>query len=198
QAARSGAPLDEPSWFTGRTVEVDRVVGWVRARRPGMYVVTGSAGTGKSAIAGRVVSLSNPAERERLHQDGRRWEHADPGERAVQAEAHARAVTADGLADLLGEQLARAELVSRQELGRNANELLGQVQRAVEEGVPPPVVVVDGLDEARGEAFSIAEDFLVRLAAHAVVIVSTRELRRGDDQPSLVATLPSGAGRSAA
>src|SRR5262249_5879248 len=69
-------------------------------------------------------------------------------------------------------------------------------QRAVEEGVPPPVVVVDGLDEARGEAFSIAEDFLVRLAAHAVVIVSTRELRRGDDQPSLVSTLLSGAGGS--
>jgi AAA ATPase domain len=203
QAARSGARLDEPSWFTGRTVEVDRVVGWVRARRPGMYVVTGSAGTGKSAIVGRVVSLSNPAERERLHQDrlredGRRWEHEDPGERSVQAHAHARAVTADRLADLLGEQLARAELVPRQEARRNANELLGQVQRAVEEGARPPVVVVDGLDEARGEAFTIAEDFLVRLAAHAVVVVSTRELRRGDERPSLVSTLLPGAGGSAA
>jgi len=199
QAARGGARLDEPSWFTGRTVEVDRVVGWVRARRPGMYVVTGSAGTGKSAIVGRVVSLSNPAERERLYQDrlradGRRWEHADPGERSVQVHAHARAVTAD----LLGEQLARAELLLRQELRRNANELLGQVQRAVEEGMAPPVVVVDGLDEARGEAFSIAEDFLVRLAVHAVVIVSTRELRRGNGRPSLVSTLLPGAGRSAA
>src|SRR5262249_2031833 len=94
QAARSGARLGGPSWVLGRTVEVDRVVGWVRACRPGMYVVTGSAGTGKSAIVGRVVSLSNPAERERLHQDrlredGRGWEHEDPGERSVQAHAHA-------------------------------------------------------------------------------------------------------------
>ena len=65
-AARGGASQDERSWFTGRTVEVDLVVAWVRSRQPGVHVITGSAGTGKIAIAGRVVSLSNPAERARL------------------------------------------------------------------------------------------------------------------------------------
>jgi tetratricopeptide (TPR) repeat protein len=42
----------------------------------------------------------------------------------------------------------------------------------------PPVLVVDGLDEARGESFSIANSLLTKLAGHAVVIVSTRQAHR--------------------
>ena len=39
------------------------------------------------------------------------------------------------------------------------------------------VLVVDGLDEARGQAFTIAEDLLRRLAApYAVVVVATRDM----------------------
>ena len=69
------------------------------------------------------------------------------------------------------------------------------MQRAVEEGAAPPVIVVDGLDEARAEAFGIAEDLLVPLARHAVVVVATRQMRRGETEPSLVGTLaPGGAG----
>ena len=189
QAARSGASLAERSWFTGRMTEVDLVVSWIRGREPGVYVVTGSAGTGKSAIIGRVVSMANPDERGRLLGDGHRWAHHDPGEGSVHAHAHARGLTADRLADLLGEQLVRRALVPPQEGRCNANQLLGQVQQAVEEGGGPPVLVIDGLDEARGQAFGIAEELLVRLAPYAVVIVSTRELRRDDGQPTLVATL---------
>ena len=77
-AARGGAGPDEQSWFTGRAAEVDQVVGWVRSGQPGLHVITGSAGTGKTAIAGRVVSLSNPAERGRLLAEGRAVTHADP------------------------------------------------------------------------------------------------------------------------
>ena len=193
-AARSGARGDERSWFTGRTAEVDRVVEWVHSGRPGMHVVSGSAGTGKSAIVGRVVSLSNPQERERLFEEERVWRHADPGERSVQAHVHARGLTADRAADLLGKELVGRGVLQAQAESRNANELVGEVQHAVETGAPPPVVIVDGLDEARGEAFTIAENLLRRLAEHAVVIVSTRELWRGEEQESLVATLtPRGA-----
>ena len=62
-------------------------------------MITGSAGTGKTAIAGRVVSLSNPAERERLLARARPLGHADPGERSVAAHVHARGLTADRAAD---------------------------------------------------------------------------------------------------
>ena len=57
----------------------------------------------------------------------------------------------------------------------------------------PPVIVVDGLDEARGQAFPIAEELLLRLAPYATVIVSTRELRRGETEPSLLDVLTAGA-----
>jgi hypothetical protein len=194
-AARGGASPEERSWFTGRISEVDQVVAWVQARQPGVYVVTGSAGTGKSAIVGRVVSLSNPEERGRLLAEGRPWTHADPGERSVQAHVHARGLTADRAADQLADQLVHQGALAPQETRRNASELIGQVQRAVEDNAPPPVLVVDGLDEARAEAFTVAEDLLVRLGRYAVVVVSTREVHRGHDQPSLVSTLaPRGPG----
>src|ERR1019366_2656120 len=185
-AARGGARADERSWFTGRTTEVNRVVDWVRSGQPGIYVISGSAGTGKSAIAGRVVSLSNPQERERLLTDGRRWEHQDPGERSVHAHLHARGLTADHAAAMIADQLVARGLLEPQAEPRNASELVGQVQRAVRNGNARPVLVVDGLDEARDEAFAIAEELLTRLAQHAVIVISTRERRRGDGRPSLI------------
>ncbi|WP_329034449.1 tetratricopeptide repeat protein [Streptomyces sp. NBC_01725] len=189
RAARGGTSANERSWFTGRTDQVNRVVGWVEERRPGLHVVTGSAGTGKSAIVGQVVSLSNPAERSRLVADGRTWHHALPRVRSVDAHVHARGLTADLAADFLAGQLVQRDVLAQQETRRNASELVGQVQRAVEGGAKPPVIVIDGLDEARGEAFPIAEELLIRLARHAVVIVSTREVRQGGNSPSLVSTL---------
>ncbi len=189
QAARSGASLDEPSWFTGRTTEMNHVVGWVRAGQPGIYVITGSPGTGKSAIAGRVVSLSNPAERARLLADGHAWQHEDPGERSVQAHVHARGLTADRAAALIGGQLVTAGVLEPQPEPRNASELVGHLQRAAERGTTPPVVVVDGLDEARAEALAIAEELLTRLAPYTVIVASTRDLHRGDNRPSLMGIL---------
>src|ERR1051326_6042593 len=88
-----------------------------------------------------------------------------------------------------GATRAETGVPQRGDARRNAAELVGQVQRAVEEGRPPPVIVVDGLDEARGQSFTIAEDLVMRLAEHATVIVSTREQRRGETEPTLVATL---------
>jgi hypothetical protein len=191
-AARGGAAPGERSWFTGRLAEVDQVVAWVRSHEPGLHVITGSAGTGKTAIAGRVVSLSSPAERDRLLVGGRVLGHADPGVRSVAAHVHARGLTADRAADLIAGQLVRAGVLAAQPDRRNAAELVGQVQRAAEEGAAVPVLVVDGLDEARGQAFAIAEELSLRLAPYATVIVSTRELRRGETDPSLLDVLAAG------
>ena len=193
QAARGGAAVDEHSWFTGRAAEVDQVVAWVRSDQPGLHVITGSAGTGKTAIAGRVVSLSNPGERERLLSEGRPLGHADPGEQSVAAHVHARGLTADRAADVIAAQLVQAGVLAAQPDRRNAAELVGQVQRAAEEGATAPVIVVDGLDEARGQAFAVAEELLLRLAPYATVIVSTRELRRSQTDPSLLDVLTAGA-----
>ena len=44
-----------------------------------------------------------------------------------------------------------------------------------------------------GEAFTMAEELLLRLAPYALVVVSTRELRRGETVPSLLDVLTAGA-----
>ncbi|MFI6232809.1 tetratricopeptide repeat protein, partial [Micromonospora sp. NPDC050784] len=195
RAARGGARDDERSWFTGRTTEVNQVVAWVRAGKPGVYVVTGSAGTGKSAITGRVVSLSNPHERARLLTEGRPWEHDDPGERSIHAHIHARGLSVDQAAELIAGQLVRSGVLPPQATRRNAPELVGQVQREVEAGTAPPVLVVDGVDESRGEAFTLAEELVSRLSRFAVVVVSTRDLPGLGGGPGLVSTLnPDGPG----
>ncbi|NUT49911.1 MAG: tetratricopeptide repeat protein [Saccharothrix sp.] len=187
-AARGGGG-PRRSWFRGRVVEVDEVVAWTAAGA-GARVVVGSAGTGKSAVVGRVVSLSNPEERARLAESGG-WDHADPGERAVHGHVHLRGLTVDRVAQLLDGQLVRAKVLVAHESGRrNAAELLGAVQRVVEEGAVPPVVVFDGVDEARGEAFPIVEKFLAPLSSHASVIVSTRPLAKPDGTGVVEALAP--------
>ncbi|ANZ39093.1 hypothetical protein BBK82_26480 [Lentzea guizhouensis] len=174
-AARGGDSADNRSWFTGRTAQVDRVVGWVKSGVPGLRVVTGAPGTGKSAVVGRVVSLSNPAERDLLLTAGPPFRHADPGPNSVDAAVHVRAMTADRVADLLSRQLVAAGLIPAPDgPRRGAAELVGVVSTLTS----PPVLVVDGLDEARGESFSIATSLLTRLASYAVVIVSTRQAHR--------------------
>ncbi|MGH3933617.1 MAG: AAA family ATPase [Pseudonocardiaceae bacterium] len=189
-AARGGDSADHRSWFTGREAEVNQVVSWVAAGAPGVRVVTGSAGTGKSAIVGRVVSLSNPAERGRLEQGGARWAHADPGVQSVTAHVHARALTADRMAELLDGQLVRSGVLAPGDGDRrNAAELVGALQRAVQGGARPPVLVIDGLDEARGEMFTIAADLLVRLAPYTSLVVSTRPATRAEPATSLIEAL---------
>src|SRR5262249_34225283 len=88
-AARGGDPGDETSYFSGRVAPLARLVDWVQTARPGIFVVTGPAGSGKSALVGRLVSLSNPTERAQLLARGP-VEHADPGERSVHAHMHVR------------------------------------------------------------------------------------------------------------
>ncbi|HET7476793.1 MAG TPA: ATP-binding protein, partial [Dermatophilaceae bacterium] len=184
-AARSGATKVEPPAFTGRRFEVDTVVGWVASRTPGLYVVTGLAGTGKSAVVGRVVSLSDPAERKRVLKLAPDLGHADPGEGAVAAHAHARGLTADRLAEALGNALVHRDVLPPSTTGKpyNAALLVGALQQ--HEGVPP-VLVVDGLDEARDHAFAIADDLLTKLAGHACVVVASRDLPGPGDSPSLL------------
>ncbi|MDX8031466.1 caspase family protein [Lentzea sp. BCCO 10_0856] len=174
-AARGGDSVDNRSWFTGRTAQVDKVVSWVKSGNAGLRVVTGSPGTGKSAIVGRVVSLSNSAERDLLLTAGPSFRHADPGPGSVDAAVHARAMDADRVADLLSRQLVGAGLIPEPDgPRRGAAELVGVISTLTS----PPVLVIDGLDEARGESFSIATSLLTKLANYAVVIVSTRQAHR--------------------
>jgi hypothetical protein len=54
-AARGGALDEEGNWFTGRNAQLRSIVGWLRDGQPGLCLITGPAGCGKSALAGRIV-----------------------------------------------------------------------------------------------------------------------------------------------
>lgn len=62
-ASRGGAPREQGWLFTGRRAVLRQIVTWMHAETPGIFVVTGSAGCGKSAVVGRIAALSDPAER---------------------------------------------------------------------------------------------------------------------------------------
>jgi tetratricopeptide (TPR) repeat protein len=181
-AARGGGQSEVGIWFTGRVGPLRELVGVIRAGGPGLCVITGPAGCGKSAVAGRVVSLSNPEERTKIEAGQSALPSGlDPGESSIDAHLQARGATLERCS----EQLGRALGVTGRGPELNHHELLGWASNQTE----PPILVVDGLDEAGVEGFRIASELLEPLAQYALVIVATREIPGDDKQPSLLDSL---------
>lgn len=66
-----GAETGEVTWyFEGRARERWTIVNWLRTHRSGMLIVTGAAGSGKSALLGHVLVHSRPELRELLVHHG--------------------------------------------------------------------------------------------------------------------------------
>jgi tetratricopeptide (TPR) repeat protein len=182
-AARGTAPDEDGWYFTGRRRLLGEIVAWLAAARCGLFVVTGPAGSGKSALVGRIAALSDPAERAGLlAHGGPPPDDPDPGEGSVEVALHAHglgpAELLDGLARGLG-------------LGPAAS-IHGVLDGLVRAG-RRPVVVLDALDEAQpAEVRRIVEELLVPLGRHARVLVGTRR-RTLDGAHDLVDLLGAGA-----
>jgi tetratricopeptide (TPR) repeat protein len=184
-AARGGEPEDETWYFTGRQAVVGRLVSWMGARQPGICVVTGPAGCGKSAVLGLVVCLSHPEQRAGLLARGP-LEYADPGVGSVHAHVYARGLARGQLVRELDGQLSDSGVLPS---GRRGQRGGGELADAVAAGGACPVIVIDGLDEAGVEAWPIAEEVLRPLARHALILVGTRDLAPPDGGDSLVTRL---------
>ncbi|MGH4015971.1 MAG: hypothetical protein ACRDSL_19030, partial [Pseudonocardiaceae bacterium] len=175
-------PLQEEWLFTGRRAVLARILAWIHTELPGAFVVTGSAGSGKSAVVGRIAALSESAARRAL------LEHAplepadpDPGLGCVDAAVHLRGMGAHDLAIVLADRLQLPAPAS-----------CWQLIEAVAAMPYPPVLVFDGLDEAIAEqATEIVTDLLVPLSVLASVLLATRHHEFGWRQP------PSGQGAAA-
>jgi tetratricopeptide (TPR) repeat protein len=182
-AARGGAQAEQANWFTGREAQLRAIVGWLRQRKPGLCVVTGPAGCGKSAIVGRIVSLSTTSEREEIAQAEEVVPELDPGNGSVDAHVQTRGLDVVAcsriLADTLGVRVA---------FGHPSHH---DVLAWSEKRDRPPVVVVDGLDEAGDQAESIATELLAPLSTYALVLVASRNRPASEEGKTLLGKLGS-------
>lgn len=183
-AARGGEPGEERSYFVGRATQLDRIVGWMKDGKPGAFVVSGPLGSGKSAIVGRIVSLSDHHERANLLATGPLG-HADPGEGSVGAHVYAVRFSTEALAAAIDEQLIRHGLLAPDAGGpRSRENLLGAIQQIGKY----PVIVVDGLNESSAR-WRIAEELLRTLSEVSLLLVGTQDLPPADGPLSLVKAL---------
>ncbi|MFI0241839.1 hypothetical protein [Streptomyces sp. NPDC016845] len=161
-------------YFSGRTRLNRLLVDFARSPR-GAMIVTGGAGTGKSALLGRMVTLSDPLfrgeERYKTALDGPPETIPPPG--AVSAAISARNHTALTALRQLGEALGCAPAEGSVELG----DWQGALEEFLSRPGPPVTVVVDGLDEAYDPTHFIT-------TALAPFVTATRPARRGAGVPA--------------
>ena len=173
-------------YLTGRTGRIqasEDLARWMTdPDRHGLAVVTGSPGTGKSAVLALVVLLSLPSEREVLLGAAGITEFAQrtadllpPG--TVSSAIHARRLSSDQVATLIAQRLDRH--------AESASALLEDLDTTPEHG--SRVIVVDAVDEATSPG-TLLRSLLVPLASQPgikIVIGARRHVVHPADQPEL-------------
>lgn len=175
-----GAELDEMAWhFQGRSTAARRIAGWLDADEPGMLVVTGPAGCGKSALLGRLVTTSDVSVLTALLDAGVITERPPRDEipaRRIDAAIH---LTGKAFADVIA-GLAEA-LPGYEGPADDFSGLLDSVS-----ALPKPLVVIaDALDEAP-DPLGLASSVLRRLVATGrvkLIVGTRRSLKEDIDHP---------------
>lgn len=175
--------------FTGRTEEVSIVESWTLRDKPGVFVIAGSPGSGKTALLGHVMEqFSTP-----------------PGDGPIDPESmlnnrghtqvSARGLDHTSLAARIEQGLVASGALNALAHPRNALELLGALDRLSHSvSAAPlsqlPVIGVDGLNESPGHLHDIMDRLLIPMSEFAVVIVTTRrtEMRSPVGSPTHATT----------
>uniref|UniRef100_UPI003F4953D4 hypothetical protein n=1 Tax=Nonomuraea bangladeshensis TaxID=404385 RepID=UPI003F4953D4 len=177
-AKAQGAEHGELSWFfEGREQERSRIVDWLRCADSGMLVVTGRAGSGKSALLGNVLVHSLPELRQALARRGllRALDPVQlPPDGVFDAAIHLSGLT---LSQVVA-RVARAglgALPSWSDPAAGVATDLDWLADRLAEWPEPFTVLVDALDEAT-DPLEIARSLLARIAAlpGVRVLVGTR------------------------
>jgi len=176
-----GTEIDERAWFfEGRDIDTRQLVRWLAQTPHGMYVLTGDAGSGKSAMLGRLVTFSEPellagllnasilteAPAEALIADR-------PFDAVIHLTSMTFANTVQRVSEIAGVDPSGPEGVS------DIDALLAHLAVRTE----PFTLLVDALDESL-DPFPIAASLLRRLAAIdgvQVVVGTRRSLNEGPD-----------------
>lgn len=174
-----GIEVGETGWyFCGREQLLRRVIAYLEDAERGLFAITGSPGTGKSALLGRIATLSVPALRAAAEEEGVLHDtptSALPPLGSVDLALSCRNKTLDDCLRAVADAL---------DLPGHGNGWLSAVHvvRQVGELGRRVTVVLDGLDEAKpAEAVPIAADLLRPLAdlPGVRVLVGTRPYRAG-------------------
>ncbi|MGW3647411.1 tetratricopeptide repeat protein [Streptomyces sp. NPDC000878] len=167
-AARGVGHREEGWFFTGRRRVLGQIVEWMETGQPGLFLVTGPAGCGKSAVLGRIATLADAVQRaEAVRQGALREGDPDPGERDSRsfAAVHLRGLNATQAAAELAGRLGLRE-------PRNADAFRAELR----ELEALPVIVLDGLDEVPAEhTQGMIEELVFPLSRMVPVLVGSRE-----------------------
>ncbi|MFD0294583.1 tetratricopeptide repeat protein [Streptomyces sp. NPDC127118] len=167
-AARGVGYREEGWYFTGRKEVLGRIVAWLAADEAGLFLVTGPAGCGKSAVLGRIATLTDPVQRRETEKyGGLREGDPDPGlspDRPL-ASVHLRGLSPLQAVSELARQLGLPE-------PRNTDDFRGELR----ELSPQPVLVLDGLDEVPAEHLrAMIEELVFPLSRTGRVLLGSRD-----------------------
>jgi hypothetical protein len=176
-AKAQGAEIGEAAWnFTGRVAERRHIAAWLRTAPSDMLVVTGPAGSGKSALLGMVLASADPEVRAALRSAG----HA-----AIPEDLQLGNLVCDAVLHLRGQTIASTVSSLAAKLG--VGPVAGPdalVAGAQKQQSSRRTIFADALDEAR-DPLTIAALLrrLACLAGHRVLVGTRRSLREDLDQP---------------
>jgi hypothetical protein len=167
--AARGIEVGGSGWyFSGRRELLRKLVAWLESATNGVRVVTGPPGCGKSAVMGRLATLSDPEYRKAAMQAGVLRLYGEvtiPPEGIVDVAIHAKGKTLDDCAYAVAQALA---IPIEKEVAVDVDTLVaevGNLDRRV-------TIVIDGLDEAAsGHGEIVAKNLIVSLGQLALVRV---------------------------
>ncbi|MFI2207719.1 AAA family ATPase [Streptomyces sp. NPDC020192] len=195
--AGGGEPVDRDwaeGYFSGRTTQLDSLTTWLDddTAAPGLRVVTGKAGVGKSALLGILLCAAHPALRRHTRALWAGLDDHVPGENNRIAAVHARRLGLEEITASLARQLrhitgsdsvAPPAGESHETTGNPVQHLLSLLPSSSH----PVTIVIDALDEAL-QPQDITTALLLPLARHAQtgdgrlrLLVATREDSRFDE-----------------
>jgi hypothetical protein len=182
--AARGIEVGESGWyFAGRKALLRTLVEWLGSAPHGVRVVTGPPGTGKSAVIGRLATLSDTEFRHAVSKAGVLPLEGDgtvPPEGIIDVAIHAKGKTLNDCARAVARAL---KISTRNEVAVE----LGAVLAAIERIDRRVTIVIDGLDEAAsGQGQIIATRLIAPLGQlnHVRVLVGSRRSLDGTVVPA--------------
>jgi WD40 repeat protein len=157
--ASRGIEVGESGWyFAGRTRILRALVDWLNRAENGVRIVTGPPGAGKSAVMGRLATLSDPEYRKALIEAGLKPPGSTiPPEQIIDVAIHAKGKTLDDCARALVQAL---RISAYKGVALDVTGLVAAISRIDHR----TTIMVDALDEAAsGQGGLIAATLLVPL-----------------------------------